>query len=1248
MAFNSEARSRLQKFVGAARKIIEQDFLSQLQSNFGLNPLDGSVAKLEDLEHLNTTNFETASDFRVILEHYRRQEKEKADDRALLRRILREQTQTFLNRICAIRMAENRGVLAESLASGMQSGGFQKYRLVVGAGLGSDFEAYEKYLKSVFDELALDLPQIFDRTLPFGLLFLGEAAFTELLGELNAGDMESFWGEDETLGWIFQYFNSDEDFAEMRGQQNKNPKNSHELAVRNQFFTPRYVVEFLLDNSLGRLWCEETGGKTRLMECCSYLTGKDQFTGGFEQLRDPRTIRVLDPACGSMHFGLYAFDLLFRIYEECWDWVEEAPDNHRLKATDFENNQCFPPLFSKYACKEDFLRSVPSLIIQHNIYGADIDVRATQIAGLALWLRAQKALAELEVPLAERGMIGRARVTAAVAPPPELEIEAVLNRTSNPNAIAGLKALKLDYLSLAPEAGLLLKLEADLEDATRAAKGALGTQFGLDGLPEDPQGQLFEDSTWSDKRKAVEQVLKAYADGAGHSFKERLYASDASECLNLIDLCTKKFDVIVMNPPFGAPSDGCREILGKTYPHSKKDLIGMFVTRMLSLLKKHCGYLGTISSRTIFFQGSFEKWREKTLFDQAKMPIFLDLGLGVMDNALVEAAAYVLGYGKSHGETRFINATGEKDKSEELVRRRMNDSSACFGRTLGEFSGVPGKVLVYYANQHIVDAYSSSDFGRMSEVKVGTQTSNNDRYVRLFWEVERASKNWVPLSKGGEARPFYGDVPTEINWQNAGDEVKADICFKYPYLKGNYSFVVKNETAYFRPGLTWSFRAQSLELRAFPKGGIFDRVGSCAFVENDSEEDLLTALAVTNSRAFQNLISVQNQRLEGDSHYECGMVSNVPCPSLSDSQKEKLAALALQNFEARRRLDTVNEESRAFILPEIIQEANGDLDRDSELEVIRSSQDEMDRDADDAYGFVSDIIAKQEKSRALPVPTEEEKLDRLLSWAVGVAFGRFDLRLATGDRDIPPLGRPFNPYPDRAPGRLPEGDEPFIPNAGIFVMDSSHPMDLTRAVRSVLDELGLGSDIDVGAWLEKDFFKFHLGAYSGAARCAPIYWPIGTSSGNYVLWVYYPALSERLLWTAVNDFVERKRAEELRASEVLHQKAALTDAERREVEKHEALAAELLQLAGQLRSLAQNFKAHFDDGVAVNAVRFMPLIQSREWLKKLEKTKIALEKGGLDWSETAADLWPERVKKACGKDPSLRLAHKARGWFEEG
>lgn len=412
MAFDQTTRNRLQRFVNDARRVLEEEFTRQLQNDYGMDPNAGTVAELASLRHINDAQRETARILRDTLAHYTAS----GDMNAMqgLDRIVREQAFTVLNRLAALRMAEARGLLIESVGNGFQAKGFQLYARLVSTGLGETGDAYRVYLFSVFDELAQDLPGLFDRYSPQGRLFPREAALLQVLNLINDADIAPLWSEDETIGWIYQYFNSKEERKAMR-DASQAPRNSRELAVRNQFFTPRYVVEFLVDNTLGRLWFNATGGVTGLRERCQYLLVKpDETLQAATKLRDPRTLKLLDPACGSMHFGLYAFDLFAEIYREAWAWEQQHGPGSLEVST--QPQAALKPLSQTYEDEAAFLCDVPRLIIEHNIYGVDIDPRAAQIASLALWLRAQRAWHDAGVKAKDRPLIGRGHVVAAIAP----------------------------------------------------------------------------------------------------------------------------------------------------------------------------------------------------------------------------------------------------------------------------------------------------------------------------------------------------------------------------------------------------------------------------------------------------------------------------------------------------------------------------------------------------------------------------------------------------------------------------------------------------------------------------------------------------------------------------------------------------------------------------------------------------------------------------------------------------------------
>jgi hypothetical protein len=755
MPFDDTTRGRLQTFTGAARDLLADEFAWQLQQTYGMDPASGEVAGLDRLSHLDDQRLETARILREIMAHYlgALANPSPQDRRHVLDRIVREQAFTVLNRLAALRMMEARGILLVSVALGYQSKAFQLYQHVAGSALGETGDAYRVFLFSLFDMFAGDLPALFDRHSPFGRLFPREATFLRLLGLINAADLEPLWGEDETIGWIYQYFNSTEERRRMRRESGA-PRNSRELAVRNQFFTPRYVVEFLVDNALARQWIDMTGGRSALVDQCRFLVRRpdevflgrmseeqgcpsaaiahvllardydhwpdfgdpetgvqamidfshcvsayervpdaagaymghlmpilreqrldgtptqelwdglflecraDRFGGTgdvyaepwfrttceeilrrlkqpksgtvlnrYRPLRDPRTLKLLDPACGSMHFGLYGFDIFLQIYREAWEL--EADHNargfHRLG----DDLPDLPSLHDEYPDEGALLRDVPRLILEHNIYGVDIDPRATQIASLALWLRAQRAWHESEVPREERPDVGRGHVVAAVAPPAEADLRLDLMEKMD-ELDAGLFKRTLLLLKGLPELGVLLRAEREVPTLVREIFGSHGPMFKAE-----------DERHWSTAEIRLRQFLDDFARSAAGSYRNRLFTEDALEGLRLIDLVGETFDVVIMNPPFGALSQGVKAELGNAYNKSKNDLLAIFVQRGTEMLRPG-GRLGAITSRTCFFLSSFEKWRESILLAIAPPVVVADLGHGVMDEAMVEAAAYVL------------------------------------------------------------------------------------------------------------------------------------------------------------------------------------------------------------------------------------------------------------------------------------------------------------------------------------------------------------------------------------------------------------------------------------------------------------------------------------------------------------------------------------------------------------------------------------------------------------------------------
>ena len=287
------------------------------------------------------------------------------------------------------------------------------------------------------------------------------------------------------------------------------------------------------------------------------------------------------------------------------------------------------PLAQTYADQDALLRDVPRLIIEHNIYGVDIDPRAAQIASLALWLRAQRAWHEAGVKAKDRPQVGQGQVVAAVAPPAEVDLRKRFMEDLDP-LDAELFEQTLFMLKGLPELGVLLQVEKELPALIRQVFGEHGDLFRVEDMAQ-----------WQKAEVRLQTALTDYARAARSTYQGRLFAEDALQGLRMIDHCREVFDVVVMNPPFGSLPLETKSKLDKNYAQSKNDLLSIFVERALQKVGPR-GRVGAITSRTCLFLPSYKDWRENVLMSMAEPEVVADLGLGVMDDAMVEAAAYTL------------------------------------------------------------------------------------------------------------------------------------------------------------------------------------------------------------------------------------------------------------------------------------------------------------------------------------------------------------------------------------------------------------------------------------------------------------------------------------------------------------------------------------------------------------------------------------------------------------------------------
>ncbi len=622
---DKETRNAIERATQKARRLLEEDFAEQLDGVFDVRA-DGRVAS-KGGAHLTGRQHLLRDKIVAAIEHKRSVGMEPEEAVA---DYVRDAAFTALNRFAALKMLEARELVQECVSRGDASSGFSEFCGLAPALKTADGTGYRLYIESIFDELSTEVKVLFDRRDPASVLWPTKLAFDDLLNILNQADLAGIWSEDETIGWIYQFFNSGEERRIMR-DESQAPRNSREMAIRNQFFTPSYVVQFLCDNTLGRIWHGMRGGDTRLSSVCKYLVHMseqvDDYSADGLEKKDPRDIRVIDPACGSGHFLLYCFLLLLVIYEEAWA-DEASPPSSITGRT----------LRADYATLAELQKAAPALILSHNLHGVDIDPRCAQIAQLALWMRGQRAFKEAGVPRSERPVIRRANIVIAEPMPGDAKLLDEFAATLSPAFMGSLfKEIVLE-MRLAGEMGTLLPIERKLSASIQKARLAFSEQAKrsedfLPGLaPVKRQGEL--DLSGIDNfaffERAEEQIIGAlqmYVSDAvnGRGTRRRLFADDAEQGI----------------PPFGAGSLVAKKEFESSYPRTKNDVYAAFVERGIEMLHEH-GMLGAITSRTGFFLSSFQRWREEILLKEAPPVVVADLGYGVLDSAMVEVAAYCL------------------------------------------------------------------------------------------------------------------------------------------------------------------------------------------------------------------------------------------------------------------------------------------------------------------------------------------------------------------------------------------------------------------------------------------------------------------------------------------------------------------------------------------------------------------------------------------------------------------------------
>lgn len=640
----------------------------------------------------------------------------------------------------------------------------------------------------------------------------------------------------------------------------------------------------------------------------------------------------------------------------------------------------------------------------------------------------------------------------------------------------------------------------------------------------------------------------------------------------------------------------------------------------------------------------------------------------------------------------FLRALEETTDKSVVLREAVMSPEAALGRTRFEveteaFGQVPRSPFAYWVSDRVRALFSElpafESQGRTA--KQGLATADDFRFVRLWTEVgpEETRRRWYAFTKGGRFSPYYADVHLVVDWNHEGE-----------MLCSFAGSVIRNPEYYYRPGLSWPLRGIRFSAQAVPAGCVFSVAGKMAF--GDATE-LPWLHGLFNSKAFDTLISFFAGKI-GGVQYEVGLIQNIPIPKIDGVSKNAIEEIARSSWLVYCSLDSRTEISHAFLLPALLQMEGASLDTcttnwfahvsqsEADLTTIRGKMDDL---CFDLYGIDGTDRQRIEKGLAGATPdsddedadtedadTEDaETTDRdaaplvasLLSWTVGIAFGRFDLRLATGERPTPPQPEPFDPLPVCSPGMLtgkdglpvdapPQGYPIDFPRDGILVDDPGAPRDLVTACRRVFDPIfddpadrwDEAADIlgdratGLRSWLAQQLFEQHVKRYSKSRRKAPIYWQLATPSASYSVWLYYHRFTRDTMFRVLNDHVTPKLQHEERKLNSLRQEAGLSpsSAQRRDIDNQDSLVGELRAMRDEVARLAPLWNPNLNDGVILNFAPLWRLVpQHKTWQKECKSAWDKLCNGEYDWAHLAMHLWPERVVPKCAKDRSLAIAH---------
>ena len=909
------------------------------------------------------------------------------------------------------------------------------------------------------------LPALFEKTKNYTELLLSLSVIDQdgvvyhLIHDIPEDDFNiERGGQVEIIGWLYQYYNTEPKAAAFA----KNGKiTKEEIPAVTQLFTPDWIVRYMVENSLGRLWVEghpDCGLKENWKYYLEEAQQEPEVQAKLSEIRkeyaalNPEDIKLIDPCMGSGHILVYAFDVLMQIYESAGYSQRDAAKS----------------------------------ILEHNIYGLDIDDRAYQLAYFAVMMKARQYNRRIlngentchVYAIQESNSINRAHLKYFGAGMDDIEKNAAKMQ------LEGL----LDTLTDAKEYGSILNVESYNWDLLRRFVVA-----------EDTDGQISMDSV------GVEDT-----------------AEQLNQFIDIGETMARKYWVTCTNPPYAGTSNlsaNVNNFVKKNYPDSKADLFAVFIERCRQMTGNN-GFQAMITQHSWMFLSSFEKLREKMMLTETVNMAHLGArafeeigGEVVQTTAFVRCANHVEGYKGTY--CRLIEPTSQQGK-EEMFLAGENRYTA----NQDDFGKIPGGAIAYWTSDAMLKAFSNQILYDVARPRQGMATTNNDLFLRLWSEVSfkkmglgctsqeealETKKKWFPVTKGGAFRRWYGNFDYVVNYENSGKTI-CDYIDTTPGVKVKSNGRVINRDLYFHKGMTWSTIASGpFGMRYVPNGFIFETKGSMCFTSDDLLDYIL---GLYNSPVIQCFLQMVSPTLD----YHEGPLGKTP---VLIKKNEQINQLVEENVKSSKTDWDSFENSWDFKKHPLFRNVSTitkafnqwQTECDDRFNQLKANEEELNRIFIDIYGLQDELTPEvEDKDVTVRKADLQRDIKSLLSYAVGCMFGRYSLDVeglayAGGEWD----SSKYKSYIPDADNVIPITDEEYLDDDIVSRLCDwlkvVYGADTLEAnldyIAKALGNKGSTSREIIRNYFLNDFFKDHCQTYSvtGSGK-RPIYWLFDSGKQN--------------------------------------------------------------------------------------------------------------------------------------------------------